>query len=90
MLAEAWTVGPTGVTGKTPTDTHRREATVAEKLIHPIAEACEMLGGISRALAYQLIDSGQLERVNIGRRAFITRASIEALAAAGTNPDAAA
>ncbi len=62
---------------------------MAEKLIVPMAETCEMLGGISRAHVYVLIENGQLERVNIGRRAFITRASILALATSGTNPDAA-
>ncbi|WP_258307181.1 helix-turn-helix domain-containing protein [Gordonia paraffinivorans] len=62
---------------------------MADKLIVPIPEACEMLGGISRALAYQLIDAGALERVNIGRRAFITRASIEALASSGAPSSAA-
>nr|WP_262927964.1 helix-turn-helix domain-containing protein [Gordonia jinghuaiqii] len=53
-----------------------------------MAEAAEMLGGISRAHVYQLIDSGVLERVNIGRRAFVTRESIHALAMSGTKASA--
>lgn len=34
------------------------------------------LGGLSRSTIYQLIGSGDLDRVTVGRRAFITGASI--------------
>ncbi|HQA42139.1 MAG TPA: helix-turn-helix domain-containing protein [Verrucomicrobiota bacterium] len=37
----------------------------------------DFLGGIGRTKIYKLIDSGQLARVNIGRRAFVTAESIE-------------
>lgn len=57
---------------------------MAEKLIVPLADAAEMLGGISRGTVYNLIDAGQLERVSIGSRAFVTRASVLALAESGT------
>jgi excisionase family DNA binding protein len=36
------------------------------------------LGDISRTTVYELIKSGDLVKVNIGRRGFITRASLEA------------
>jgi hypothetical protein len=36
------------------------------------------LGGIGRTKIYDLIDHGQLVRVNIGRRAFVTAKSIAA------------
>lgn len=36
------------------------------------------LGGIGRTTVYRLINAGQLTRVNIGRRAFITAESIDA------------
>jgi len=39
----------------------------------------ELLGGVSRQTIYNLIANGELHRVNLGRRAFITGASIEAL-----------
>lgn len=45
----------------------------------PIEEArTTRLGGIGRTTVYRLINAGELTRVNIGRRAFITANSIEA------------
>jgi hypothetical protein len=41
-----------------------------------IIEARRILGGISRAKAYNLISRGELTRVNIDRRAFVTTDSI--------------
>lgn len=44
----------------------------------PIDEARQSrLGGIGRTTVYRLINAGQLTRVNIGRRAFITADSID-------------
>ena len=40
--------------------------------------AADALGGISRSKLYELLDSGELERVHIGVRAFVTRRSINA------------
>jgi hypothetical protein len=37
-----------------------------------------MLGQLGRTKVYQLVDAGELTKVNIGRRGFITAASIEA------------
>ncbi len=37
----------------------------------------DRLGGISRSTLYALISEGELRRVNIGRRAFITGESID-------------
>ncbi len=42
------------------------------------------LGGIGLTLLYKLIDSGSIKRVKIGRRAFITQASIDAFVASLT------
>ena len=36
------------------------------------------LGGISRTSVYELISSGELTKVNIGRRSFITEESLTA------------
>ncbi|SPM27187.1 helix-turn-helix domain-containing protein [Mycobacterium terramassiliense] len=36
------------------------------------------LGGISRTTIYDLINQGELVHVNIGRRGFVTAASIDA------------
>lgn len=46
--------------------------------LDPIPDAQEYLGGISRTALYGLIDRGLITRVSIGRRAFITRASMDA------------
>ena len=48
-----------------------------EKLLMAIPEALDSLG-IGRSTLYELIEKGQLERVHIGRRSFITAASLKA------------
>jgi len=40
-----------------------------------------LLGDVSRQTIYNLIATGRLDRVNLGRRAFITGASIDRLIA---------
>ncbi|VEG55658.1 Helix-turn-helix domain [Mycolicibacterium aurum] len=49
-----------------------------DRLLVPIPETCGRLGGISRTMMYELIDRGELVKVNIGRRGFITAKSIAA------------
>jgi excisionase family DNA binding protein len=44
-----------------------------------IPAAMERLGNVSRGTVYNLIAEGRLQRVNLGRRAFITGASLDAL-----------
>ena len=46
------------------------------RLLVPIPEACEALGGIGRTTLYEKVNDGDLEKVNIGRRGFITAASL--------------
>ena len=41
-----------------------------------IQEACKSLGGIARSTLYELVNRGELEKVNIGRRGAITAASV--------------
>ena len=43
----------------------------------PIPDSCGVLGGIGRTKLYELINDGQLTRVRIGSRAFITGESLE-------------
>jgi excisionase family DNA binding protein len=50
----------------------------AGRLLLPIEEAQQRLGGIGRSTIYELINRGEIEKVNIGRRGFITAASITA------------
>jgi predicted DNA-binding transcriptional regulator AlpA len=44
----------------------------------PIPEAREILGGIGHTTIYQLIKNGEIIKVNLGRRGFVTSESIEA------------
>ena len=43
----------------------------------PIPDSCGVLGGIGRTKLYELINDGQLTKVRIGSRAFITGESLE-------------
>ena len=45
-------------------------------LLYDVGESCAKLGNISRSQLYKLIDDEQLERVNIGRRCFVTGRSL--------------
>lgn len=46
--------------------------------LYPIPEARHKLGGIGRTTVYELINRREIEKVSIGRRAFITSDSLEA------------
>jgi hypothetical protein len=43
----------------------------------PVPEAMGMLGGIGRTKVYELISGGEITKVNIGSRSFITAESLE-------------
>lgn len=51
------------------------------RLINSITDTKLKLGNVSRTTVYRLIDQGELERVRIGTRAFITQESLEAYVA---------
>lgn len=42
------------------------------QLLIPIPDTCSKLGGVSRTTVYDLVNQGELVKVNIGRRGFIT------------------
>lgn len=44
----------------------------------PLEEAAYLLGGITEREIYKRIEAGDLERVKLGRRSFVTRVSIDA------------
>jgi hypothetical protein len=48
------------------------------KLLVSIREARELLGGIGHTTLYALVKRGEIVKVNIGRRGFITSESLEA------------
>ena len=62
--------------------------TAGEQRLIPYEESrTAWLGGISRTTLHQLVTSGQLTRVKIGARGFITRESLEQFVA-GLTPTA--
>jgi hypothetical protein len=50
----------------------------ADRLLVPIPGAQSQLGGVSRTTVYDLVNRGELVKVNIGRRGFITGKSLAA------------
>ncbi len=51
--------------------------TMGKRLV-PIPEVRQVLGGIGHTTVYELVKRGEIIKVNIGRRAFITAESLEA------------
>ena len=56
----------------------RNSVDTASKRLVSIPEARQVLGGIGHTTIYELINQGQIVKVNIGRRGFITSESLEA------------
>lgn len=54
------------------------EGAFVNRLLHSIPETTELLG-VGRTLIYSLIARGELDRVKLGNRAMVTRASIQRL-----------
>ncbi|EFV14136.1 helix-turn-helix domain-containing protein [Segniliparus rugosus] len=50
----------------------------ASQRLYPIQAARTALGGISTTTVYELVKQGEITKVNIGRRGFITANSINA------------
>jgi hypothetical protein len=48
------------------------------QLLVPIQDTGHQLGGVSRTTIYDLVNRGELVKVNIGRRGFITAESLAA------------
>jgi hypothetical protein len=49
-----------------------------DRLLIPYDEALALLGGIGRTKFHEVIDNGEIVRVKIGRRGFITAKSLAA------------
>jgi hypothetical protein len=50
----------------------------SDRLLVPYGEAMRQLGGLGKTKFFQLVEGGEIERVRIGRRGFVTARSIEA------------
>jgi hypothetical protein len=53
------------------------DTTITKRLVS-IPEARQVLGGIGHTTIYELINRGEIVKVNIGRRGFITADSLDA------------
>ena len=53
-------------------------ASESDRLLVPYDEARRKLGDIGRTTMYELFERGELVRVNIGRRGFVTAKSLAA------------
>jgi excisionase family DNA binding protein len=51
-------------------------ADTEQRLLVPILDACDQLGGISRPTLYRLVNDRELDLVKIGTRSFITSESL--------------
>jgi hypothetical protein len=60
------------------------EPLTREQWLLSLPQAQAALGGIGLTLLYKLVDDGSIQRVKIGRRAFITQASADAFVASLT------
>ncbi len=47
------------------------------RLLHPIPEAADVLGGMSRSTLYEKIASGEIAAVKVGRRTYIAHDELE-------------
>jgi excisionase family DNA binding protein len=56
------------------TDTSQSEL---RRLLYPIAEACELLGGIGRTTLYEEAKSGRIHFTKIGSRSFVSHDEIQ-------------
>jgi hypothetical protein len=48
-----------------------------EKVIVPLNDVADKMGGISRSQVFKLMREGKLHRIKIGRRSFVTMKSID-------------
>ncbi len=43
-----------------------------QRLLYPVKEARELLGGIGNSLFYELVKAGQIKLTKIGKRSFVS------------------
>lgn len=55
-------------------------------LMHPIPEAAEVLGGMSRSTLYEKIANGEIVAVKVGRRTYIAHDELERYVRSLTGP----
>ena len=58
-----------------------------DRLLHPVPEARQLLGGISHTFFYELVRSGELTLTKLGSRSFVTHAELERLVDRRSQPN---
>lgn len=51
-----------------------------DRLLHPIPEARQLLGGISHTHFYKLVRKGRIKVTKLGRRSFVSHRELERVA----------
>lgn len=59
----------------------RSPTTRPKRLLHPVKEAREALGGMGQTKFYSLVAEGKIKIVKVGRRSFLTDDELHASAA---------
>ncbi len=65
-------------------DKIKTTGTIPDRLLYPIPEAREKLGGISHSGFYKLVAEGAIRLTKIGRRSFVSDDELRAVAARGS------
>ena len=47
------------------------------RLLYPVRDACQQLGGMSRTTLYEKFKTGEIQPIKIGSRTFIARDELE-------------
>lgn len=56
-----------------------------DQMLYDVDASCEQLGNIGRVKFYELVKSGELKTVKIGRRRFVSREALETFVASLSN-----
>ena len=64
-------------------DEFERTDKLPDRLLYPVTESREKLGGISHSKFYDLVRAGKIKLVKIGTRSFVTGTNLEQLAVEG-------
>ena len=57
---------------------HDHSPNIPDRVLYPVNEAREKLGGISRTMFYDLVRNGFIGIIKVGRRTFVHADEIEA------------
>jgi len=58
----------------------KQTTTTPDRLLYPIEEARQILGGICRTTIYAMVKDGQLHLTKIGKRSFVSDAEMKRIA----------